>query len=555
MPALSARFFAGEASIPTKCVPLVQRYTDFLSVSSLCAGSITTFSLYGPLLLSRLRYTQFQVNAVSITAEISQYLPVSIVGFLCDRYSPRPLSLASAVFFGAGYLLAAITYGKGPQQEGGWPFGVMVVAFAGVGLGTSCMMLSSVTACAKNFARSRNKGLALAIPIAAFGLSGMWLSQVGSRLLTEHDRYGRKGDVDVHRFFLFLMGLLFTVGLLGSVALQIVDEEELIDEAVDELERSGFLEDSALLHRSSLRDGTTLYGTLSGPSSSSHPTLTEPPFPASSSTTVRKSVVLNAETRRFLHDPNMWLLAAGFFLVTGPGEAFINNLGTILPTLYPPLSSPLPASSSPATNVSIVAVASTIARLITGSLSDFLSPSPHSPSTAKSTVSRLAFLLTATFLFLIAQLLLALGVVQHVPHLFPFVSALFGLGYGATFSLVPIIISVVWGVQNFGTNWSVIAMTPAGGAAVWGAVYSAVYQAGANAGATASLGLRIHSHAGPSTDPDLNGRIGGWDLQGSLCYGWRCYGVTFWGMTLCSLLAMVFWGWAWRRWRRSGVVV
>lgn len=40
----------------------------------------------------------------------------------------------------------------------------------------------------------------------------------------------------------------------------------------------------------------------------------------------KKNWLLNYETRIFLQDPTMWWLAAGFFLVTGPGESFINNV-------------------------------------------------------------------------------------------------------------------------------------------------------------------------------------------------------------------------------------
>jgi hypothetical protein len=51
----------------------------------------------------------------------------------------------------------------------------------------------------------------------------------------------------------------------------------------------------------------------------------------------KKNWLLNYETRVFLQDPTMWWLAAGFFLVTGPGESYINNV-----SLSPP---PCTASS------------------------------------------------------------------------------------------------------------------------------------------------------------------------------------------------------------------
>lgn len=474
---------------------------------------------------------------MSTAAEVAMYLPVPLFGYLCDRFSPRPLSLFAGICFGLGYLLAAFSYRHGSIEEGGFPPAVMVVAFVAVGMGTSCMYLSAVTTCAKNFGRGKYKGLALAIPIAAFGLSGMWQSQIGSRLLYDRspERYG---EVDVYRYFVFLALLLFVVGLIGAFALNVVDEEELIDQAVSELERSGLLEDSPFFQRSVLHDNSNGYGTVE--SSEALPNSAEfdddgtdlPLQKARRQSDRRKAWLLNNETRLFLLDHTMWLLAAGFFLVTGPGEAFINNLGTIINTFYPPPSPGPPNGNSPATHVSIVALASTFARLFTGTLSDLLAPTaaPGQSDDKRVTCSRLVFLLTSTLFFSIGQLLLASGLIQSHPQLFPLVSALVGLGYGAIFSLTPIIVSVVWGVRNFGTNWGIVAVVPAAGAALWGAVYAAVYDAAAMDGR----------------------RIGATER---LCYGVRCYAPTFWGMVVCSWVALGLWAWAWRGWRRKGIAV
>ena len=478
------------------------------------------------------------------------YLPVPIFGYLCDRYSPRPLSLLAALFFAFGYFLAAFTYHQGPPNAGGWPFGVMIVAFVGIGMGTSCMYLSAVTTCAKNFGRGKHKGLALAIPIAAFGLSGMWQSQVASRLLYERTAEGEHGDVDVFRFFIFLGSTLLAVGLSGLVGLRVVDEEELIDEAVEEMERSGLLEESAFFQRSETFHSNG-YGTIDDNSlpheERYHSQSDLAALKAQAEEEERKKTwLLNAETRRFLGDHTMWFLAFGFFLVTGPGEAFINNLGTIITTLYPPPSS-APASNSAATHVSIVAITSTIARLVTGTLSDFLAPTtasttqrrPQSRSSSiayvsdyeeddkRPTLSRLVFLLFSTGLLSLSFLLLASPLIAQNPDLFPLVSALAGTGYGAVFSLTPIIISVVWGVQNFGTNWGVVAMVPAAGATVWGAIYSVVYERGVSAGET-------------------------------LCWGRGCFEGTFWAMGLSGAVAMGVWMWAWRGrggWVERGIAV
>jgi MFS family permease len=221
------------------------------------------------------------------------------------------------MLFSLGYGLAAFTYKSGAKDvlgytvARGWPLWVMILAFVIIGLGTTCMYLSAVTTCAKNFGKGKYRGIALASPIAAFGLSGMWQAQVGSRILYEK-REGYKGDVDVFKYFIFLGSTLLVVGLVGSLFLQVVDEDELIDEAVEELERSGLLEDSDFFRRRS-------YGTLSELSDDEmeETRRLQDVRNREEEEARKKTWLLNEETSRFLKDRTMWFLAAGFFFVSG----------------------------------------------------------------------------------------------------------------------------------------------------------------------------------------------------------------------------------------------
>lgn len=544
------------------------RYGSFAwaLINTLGAGSITAYSLYAPLFQHRLRYSQLQVNGISIAAEIAMYLPVPLWGMLCDRWGPGIPSVLAGAFFGMGYLLAAFDYQSGPPSAlggTGWPYGVMVLAFVFIGMGTSLMYLSAVTTCAKNFGRGKYKGIALALPIACFGLSGMWQAQVGSQLLYETKSDGSKGDVNVYKFFLFLGILLLTTGVIGSYVLRIVDEEELIEDAVEELEQSGFLDESEYFHRLlQEREEQEGYGTLSDSIVEEISRKADQLKAKKAEDARRKTWLLNAETRRFLGDRTMWWLAAGFLLVTGPGEAFINNLGTIIDTLYPPMSVPEGGNpTSAATHVSIVAVMSTVARILTGTLTDILAPtsSPHQhrrgPNSIANSisslppplpvekkrveVSRVTFLIGFCILMSVGQVVLATGFVQEHAERFWIVSASIGAGYGAAFSLTPIIVSVIWGVENFGTNWGICAMMPALGATIWGLVYSGVYQWAAGLETVESGGIA-----------DV--------VEDKLCYGVKCYAATFWAMSVCVWLACGLWLWAWRGpggWASKGVAV
>lgn len=188
-----------------------------------------------------------------------------------------------------------------------------------IGCGTTCMYLSAVTTCAKNFGRGKYRGLALACPIAAFGLSGMWQSQLGEKVLYERRPDGKRGDVDVFKFFVFLAVTLVAVGLLGTVLLKVVDEDELIDEAVEELERSGLLEDSEFFRRS---NGGGTYGSFEPQSDEEVEELQRTEELKALEEARKKTWLLNEETRRFLKDHTMWWLAGGFFFVSGQSSIY-----------------------------------------------------------------------------------------------------------------------------------------------------------------------------------------------------------------------------------------
>lgn len=537
----------------------VSRAVSFASalLSALCAGSVTVFSLYGHIFQERLHYSQFQVNGLAIGLAVALYLPVPLLGLVCDRVGPAPLSLLAAVLFAAGYGFAAGLYrwaasdpaARGAGGDAPWAYPAMVAAFVAIGVATCSMYLSAVATCAKNFGRGRHRGLALAAPIAAFGLSGMWESQVGSRLLYETLPDGSRGDVDVFRFFVFLAVLLFVVGIIGTFGLSIVDEKDLIDDAVEELERSGILDGSSALFspgRPNRGYGAIEYSNPFGDEDdagilgSSHDTDGE-------EARKTKDRVLNAETRRFLTDHTMWFFAFGFFFMIGPGEAFINNLGTVIKTLYPPALNFVGTPTSAATHVSIVGVTSTVARLLTGTLTDMLAPSPQATHVQimssqtlqrkRFSVSRVAFLLFFAIILSLGLVSLASGFIQNHGDRFWIVSGLVGAGYGAVFSLTPIIITVIWGVENFATNWGIVAMFPALGSTMWGLVYSAVYQAGAR---------RPSDAAGGDNEDDI------------FCYGAQCYAATFWAMAVSVWIAcaLVLWAWKGRNgWSQRGIII
>lgn len=239
----------------------------------------------------------------------------------------------------------------------------------------------------------------------------------------------------------------------------------------------------------------------------------------------------------------------------GPGETFLTNLGTIIGTLDPPISDPSKIITTAATHVSIVAITSTVARIVFGKLTDMVAPAPTSPHPQSASnslaslpppynavsdsrgfsISRINFMLLAAFLLLLGQVALASGLIQNHSGRFWIVSTFIGSGYGALFSLTPLVIAVIWGVENFGTNWGIVAMVPAAGATLWGVVYAQVYQW---AGKKSSYG------SGAAED--------------IMCYGKDCYEITFWAMALSTAIGGALWILAWKGpdgWSRRGLAV
>lgn len=520
---------------------------------ALCAGSNMVFSIYGPLFQSRLHYSQLQVNGTASACSLALYIPISVLGFICDRYGARPLAFTSAWLFFIGYGLAAGIYRKVDIQYGGALGGhhggrisdnsypLMVFAFVLIGAGTCAGYIASVSTVAKNFGKNKHRGLALATPITCFGLSGMWLSQAGTRFFYERLPDGSKGDVDVFRFFIFLGALLFAVGILGTFTLHIVDEDELIEEAIEELGQSGILDGTSLLGRSQQSYGA-VDPTLAG--DGDNDSMFDPT--KDDDAKWKKNWVLNAETRRFLSDHTMWPFALAFLLMIGPGEAFINNLGTVLGSLTSPETQGiLSHKPSAATHVSIFGIASTLARLFIGTMSDLVAPQPttqHFQATparptsplGRITISRVTFNLLAGVIMAFGLIFLASGAVQNHTERFWVVSVFIGAGYGAIFSLTPLIVTMIWGVENFATNFGIIATVPAIGSVVWGSIFSAVYEAGARA---------------MSVSPDADD---------TFCYGIQCYAMTFWAEGISALVSCGLLYWAWKGkggWQQRGIVI
>lgn len=489
----------------------------YATLASLCNGSIVVFSLYAPIFQSHLHYSTLQINGIAIAGSLALYLPMSIMVSICDHSGSAVLALISSSLYGTGYQIAAWTYSRqedlGSEQNNRVLYIFMLLAFVCIGTGTCALYIASVTTSAKNFVHSKHKGLVIAMPVTAFGLSGALISQAGSSLFAIIAPDGGS-EIDAFALFNCLSILLCMIGLVGVFALQVVDEHDDVGTDADRESEPGLRQGYNAISSEPVEDGIN--------SNNLQKRASKMPF---------SSYAVYA----FLTDATVWPFALAFFFIVGPTEAFLNNLGSILRSLSPP--NELIHSAAPETHIAIFSLGSTFTRLSLGIVTDLLAPAKLTevPRTNQMfSVSRVTFLVTFGLVQSFALFFLASGTVQNHVDRFWIVSGLMGLGCGASYTLSPLIIANVWGVDSFGTNFGIINMLPALGSAFWGLVYSAVYE----------------SNSKPTSPVGSGDEV--------FCYGRQCYAATYWveGCIMWAACALLIWVWKGKGgWLERGIVL
>ena len=112
-------------------------------------------------------------------------------------------------------------------------------------------------------------------------------------------------------------------------------------------------------------------------------------------------------------------------------------------------------SLDPSRQISILALSSTVSRLVSGLLSDYIS-SPNRQHPA----SRILLMLFFCLLHMSAFLIISYVPIALLREWFSLASVFVGISYGGIFTLAPTIVSVVWGIGGFGRHWGILTFTP-----------------------------------------------------------------------------------------------
>ncbi|KAH0826915.1 MFS general substrate transporter [Lanmaoa asiatica] len=508
-----------------------------VGANALCAGGVFCFPIISPALAEHWKLTQPQLTTIALAGMMGQYPFSAFVGKILDHYGAWACSLIAACLFSAGFGLFANEISKSPDvitQSSISIFRNLVIFFFIGALGTVFSYFSSVFAASKNF--PNYIGIAAGTSMALLGLSPTFLSILASRYFSSSN-----GDINIIQFLQFLAILCGCVHLVGGFTLHIipsVPEEEL---------KSATLASDPEVPN----ERTTLLSNRTNGNDNEHDQVQDDVVSVSDESKDSKNSTLDV-----LSDHTFWALVFIAFVVLGSCEMIISNIGTIVLSLPNQTSIIHSFVDSPstvlmtATQVRMLSLANTLSRLITGALADIVSPVPSRAIDSnrgflkKHRISRVSFLtlsagvLVGTYSWMVVGVREQVGiwVLRYVPPS-PFIPQLdltmygticdsigAGLAYGCAFTILPSLVSSIWGLQNVGRNFGMLTYAPFLGTPVFSYLYAFIAAA----------------HISDS---------GSESSQDGACHGPACWTLTFEVNALAAALAFGASVYLWRAWK------
>jgi len=157
-----------------------------------------------------------------------------------------------------------------------------------------------------------------------------------------------------------------------------------------------------------------------------------------------------------LRTPTYWLLITVFFLIAGTGLMAINNVGHIVQSL----NGGMQDGDLTTLLIGALSVANGSGRVLMAG-SDFVRWRRGVWLAGSCLLMALTHFLTATF-------------VTHKTHLWLFVLGA-GMSYGALWSIIPIIVSDLWGAENFSMNFGYVNVVAGVGGLTFNHIAGALY--------------------------------------------------------------------------------
>ncbi|KAF9483901.1 MFS general substrate transporter [Pholiota conissans] len=473
--------------------------TPLTPLFSLCAGGMFTFPLMSPTLAAHSKLSQPHLTTIILAGMMSQYPVAVVVGSVTDQYGPSVCTFIGGLLFVTGFggfsMEVYSTVAANVQHPSQASFYRMVICFLLIGLGTVFSYCASLFAASKYFAS--HIGLASGAMMAIFALSPLFFSSIATHFFMD----STTGLLNVVPFNVFLAFVTGLVSAFVSIILRQLPPPVIVE-----------MDSDAIASDSTNEEETT---PLLVPDSevAAAVAIDKPKYPST--------------IRELVKTVDFWLFAVYCLFILGASEMVISNIGTISESLpAAPYHSTLAStsSSSAALQVKLLSIANTISRIVVGPLADFVSPiASFLPSGVrtfprKHVISRFSFLAGAASLLSLTFIWLAVGV--HNQAQLWALSIGTGLSYSATFTVIPSLLSSLWGLQHLGRNFGFMMYAPFTGTPIFSYIYASI---------SAS-----HTEVGET-----------------ICKGRSCWELTFSFSIITSIFSILISFMLWKRWRNK----
>ncbi|KAJ5923696.1 hypothetical protein N7454_008941 [Penicillium verhagenii] len=500
---------------------------------ALSCGTNYAYSAWAPQFAHQLKLSSTEGNLIGVAGNLGMYAMGIPMGLLTDAKGPRLITLIGSVCLGLGYYPIYLAYQHG---EGSCPI-VFLCFFAFLtGTGGCSAFGAAIKVAASNF--GENRGTATAFPLAAFGLSALFWSNVSTLIFKD----------DTGRFLLLLACGTTILSLISIPFLRIFPNAQhepytsvphnegapqsqrmrppstFGDHPDDIHDSTGYDHENSAHARSHSVVSTHRSGAYNHDQDESS-SLVSKPDGRPSFDTLDDDYLANIAVEShhtdirglaMLKHVEFWQLFLTMALLSGIGLMTINNIGNSAKALwlyYDDSATPKFIQQRQVMHVSILSFGNFLGRLLSGIGSDIL--------VKKLNMSRFWCLFTSALVFTLTQLA---GASISNPNTLVVVSALTGVAYGFLFGVFPSLVAHTFGIGGLSQNWGTMTLAPVFSGNVFNLVYGTVYDRHS-----------VIGHEGDSECPD-----------GLVCYRSAYYMTFFSG--LCGIVVCL-----WSIWRESQI--
>eukprot|EP00579_Thalassiosira_antarctica_P005835 CAMPEP_0201895706 /NCGR_PEP_ID=MMETSP0902-20130614/43180_1 /ASSEMBLY_ACC=CAM_ASM_000551 /TAXON_ID=420261 /ORGANISM="Thalassiosira antarctica, Strain CCMP982" /LENGTH=472 /DNA_ID=CAMNT_0048428103 /DNA_START=164 /DNA_END=1578 /DNA_ORIENTATION=- len=404
----------------------------------LVSGSLYGFGRYSLALKEQLEIGQLQVQRFGILLDSGNYIGHPLAGYVYDHYGPRVSCVGAAmvVFCGYGAIALALFHGNGNMIS----LALCNVGFFSVGFGSGLGYIAGLGSVTKEFLGRPTLGRAVASVAAGYGLSSTLVGITFHRIPS------------LHGFFLFWAVLVAMVNLIGAIIFAREEEEEEEQEIHDITDTNAM---SNIENNNEDENRSTLSTSMDDENPREH-LIQQQQFPYRP---WAFSTRLQAWTTWQRLD--FWILFGAFACVTGCGLFIINNISTMVQSIGQ-------ADSLAGNLLFLLSICNVAGRIIMGSLADV-------PG-----VNKIGLFQGVAIIMFFGLLVSAVSPFQEGDHrqliCLTITIASVATAYGGSWVLIVGILADLYGREDFGKDYGLIAMGPAVSGLLFNSVSALIYE-------------------------------------------------------------------------------